>query len=496
MSSSASAQTTDTFELRWSGEPGEGLGGAAGSLTQVTANIAAVVSQAESRQVIALEVESAATTWSLAFMPASGTLLPGTYSGAVGQPNEDSEPVLAVNHDGLECATSIATFEILEVATSGTSLDAFAADLQIGCGAGAEPGGVAQLLAGIRYNSTVPFDTDRTITGTVDYVTGPAAEARICANAVLSPARTRCATADDYGRYEIQDLAADDYYVSFSAPEGLLSCFDSQPSCASATYLSFSQPIFVNTGIDAVLSVGCAGEQATIVGTSQADTLTGTDGRDVIVGLGGDDVINGGGGDDILCGGSGDDSIAAGAGNDLINGGEGDDGLWGQAGDDVISGALGHDKLRGGSDDDYLSGGPGNDDLNAGRDDDEAHGDSGDDLVRGGTGDDLVDGGEGDDYVNGNGGTDEVYGGPGHDTFVAGGPRIDTIFGGDGNDTIKGLGGADTIYAGNGNDMVFGGKQSDTVDGGAGTDDCNGGGGDYDSYTRCESVTNFELQAG
>jgi Ca2+-binding RTX toxin-like protein len=47
----------------------------------------------------------------------------------------------------------------------------------------------------------------------------------------------------------------------------------------------------------------CAGQRATIIGTTGDDTpLNGTSGDDVIVGLDGDDYIYGLGGNDIICG--------------------------------------------------------------------------------------------------------------------------------------------------------------------------------------------------
>lgn len=497
---SAAGAAAGSFELRWYGEAGEPLSsGGSGTMESPDAELVMAITDTDDGQVVALEATAGAKTWSFAFSSAQGDLRSGTYAGAVGEPGtadpgSTPPPVLAVNANGFECESSIGTFEVLELLTSAGEIQSLAIDLQLGCGGGAEPGGEPQLVAALRYDSGVPFDSDRSISGTVRYLAGgSAAEARACANAVSNPTNTTCAVADRYGRYELSDLASDDYFVSFTAPEGQLHCFEGQSGCDSATYLSFRKPVFVNQMIDASLAVGCAGEPATITGTNSSETLTGTAGRDVIVGLGGDDVINGLGGDDLLCGGDGNDTIAGGGGDDVINGGDDDDSLWGQDGNDTIGGFRGDDRLRGGDGDDYLSGDEGNDDLNAGRDDDEAHGDAGDDTVRGSTGDDLVDGGDGVDYVNGNGGIDQVYGGDGNDTFVAGGPRPDTVYGGEGNDTIKGLGGADKIYGGDGNDTILGGKQSDMVDGGNGVDDCNGGTGDFDESNRCESVKNFEV---
>jgi Ca2+-binding RTX toxin-like protein len=71
----------------------------------------------------------------------------------------------------------------------------------------------------------------------------------------------------------------------------------------------------------------CDGQNATIVGTGNADYLVGTDNKDVIAGLGGDDTIRGLAGNDVICGGDGDD---------LINGGLGNDQVFGDAGNDEI----------------------------------------------------------------------------------------------------------------------------------------------------------------
>jgi Ca2+-binding RTX toxin-like protein len=106
----------------------------------------------------------------------------------------------------------------------------------------------------------------------------------------------------------------------------------------------------------------CAGEPATIVGTSGDDNLAGTPNRDVIAGLGGNDRIIGLGGDDLICGGDGNDVILGGDGDDFILGGDGNDVILGEAGNDfTIFGGDGNDLLLGGADNDFLDGQTGTD---------------------------------------------------------------------------------------------------------------------------------------
>ncbi len=73
-------------------------------------------------------------------------------------------------------------------------------------------------------------------------------------------------------------------------------------------------------------AVLCAGQEATIVGTTPG-TINGTDGDDVIVGTSGADTINAGAGNDSVCGLGGGDLIRGGTGRDIILGGNGPDAL-------------------------------------------------------------------------------------------------------------------------------------------------------------------------
>jgi Ca2+-binding RTX toxin-like protein len=79
----------------------------------------------------------------------------------------------------------------------------------------------------------------------------------------------------------------------------------------------------------------CAGQPATIVGTSGSDVITGTPAADVIVTAGGDDSISGAGGRDTICAGAGDDNVDGGLGGDHIDGGAGDDLCRGGPGTDT-----------------------------------------------------------------------------------------------------------------------------------------------------------------
>jgi|GEM_PF-1185086 len=110
--------------------------------------------------------------------------------------------------------------------------------------------------------------------------------------------------------------------------------------------------VFLSPSANAQAVAKCAGQAATIVGTTGDDVLRGTPRRDIIVGNGGNDRIFGAGGNDIICGNAGDDHIQGGPGADVIIGGYGND---------RIIGGDGHDDLRGGRGDDYISGKSGRD---------------------------------------------------------------------------------------------------------------------------------------
>ena len=92
----------------------------------------------------------------------------------------------------------------------------------------------------------------------------------------------------------------------------------------------------------------CAGQQATIVGTTGDDQLTGTAKKDVFVALSGNDVILGLGGDDLVCAAAGNDTITGAAGNDEVRAGGGNDALKGGDGNDLLRGGGGADRLGGG----------------------------------------------------------------------------------------------------------------------------------------------------
>jgi Ca2+-binding RTX toxin-like protein len=126
----------------------------------------------------------------------------------------------------------------------------------------------------------------------------------------------------------------------------------------------------------------CAGQQATIVGTSGPDRLKGTPGVDVIAGLGGNDIVNGVGGNDTICGGSGNDTILGAGGNDTLRGDGGNDRLRGGIGNDILTGAFGNDTLFGEAGDDILSGGPGDDYLAGGKGTDTLSGGPGRNTVK------------------------------------------------------------------------------------------------------------------
>ena len=93
----------------------------------------------------------------------------------------------------------------------------------------------------------------------------------------------------------------------------------------------------------------CAGEPATIIGTSNGDRpLEGTSDDDVIVGRGGQDEIDGRGGRDLVCGDDGDDLLRGRADDDRLKGNGGNDELDGDGGEDRCNGGSGNvDSARG-----------------------------------------------------------------------------------------------------------------------------------------------------
>ena len=158
-------------------------------------------------------------------------------------------------------------------------------------------------------------------------------------------------------------------------------------------------PLPTTTAPPAKPKAYCAGNLATIVGTSGNNFLRGTGGRDVIAGLGGNDRIDGRGGNDLICGGPGNDRINAGAGNDYVLGEDGNDTINGGTGTDNIFGGAGNDNLIGGSGNDRLYGGAGNDTLRGQGGNDRLFGEGGDDILYGGPEDGFLDGGPGKNKV-------------------------------------------------------------------------------------------------
>ncbi len=155
--------------------------------------------------------------------------------------------------------------------------------------------------------------------------------------------------------------------------------------------------VFVYSDPLAARNETCAGEPATIVGTTGPDVINGTPGDDVIVGLGGADVIYGRAGGDLICAGYGPDIVRAGVGSDTVYAGPGHDTVLGGDGNDVLLGGNGADSLQGNTGADRVVGGNGRDRVMGG---------VGNDVVEGGMGRDRVTGGPGDDIVDGGGGID------------------------------------------------------------------------------------------
>lgn len=225
----------------------------------------------------------------------------------------------------------------------------------------------------------------------------------------------------------------------------------------------------------------CAGERATLVGTSGSDELVGTRHRDVIVGGAGDDVINGRGGSDLICGGPDADEIQGGRGNDVLRG-DGD-----RLGRDVTGTYLVGDVLIGGPGDDQLVGGfddrPAQTrrrpdtvswtdspqgvvvDLSTGT----ATGLGNDTIepsrrlgVRGSPYADQITGSARPDVIAGDAGDDQIRAGDGGDTIfteLASAPEgafddADTVTAGPGADLVSSQAGRDRVLGGGGNDFV------------------------------------------
>ncbi|HEX5861482.1 MAG TPA: calcium-binding protein [Nocardioides sp.] len=265
----------------------------------------------------------------------------------------------------------------------------------------------------------------------------------------------------------------------------------------------------------------CAGQTATIVGTTRDDRLVGTARRDVIAGRGGDDVIEGLGGNDLVCGG---------ADADVLRGGAGDDALYGNGdrlGSDVAGTFLVGDVLSGGPEDDRLVGGfddrsaqarrrpdtvswsdsprgvvvdlrtgtasgfgadrvaattrlrvvgsPYGDQITGSVRPDVVSGEGGDDVIAAGDGsdtvftersalapdvtpdDDVVDAGRGDDLVSSQAGRDRVQGRDGDDFLEAYSVEPTTVVAGPGDDYV-----AHNLVAGSGAE-TWGGAGVDVV---------------------------------
>ena len=225
----------------------------------------------------------------------------------------------------------------------------------------------------------------------------------------------------------------------------------------------------------AAVAGSCAGHNATIVGTSEADTLTGTAGPDVIAALEGNDEIDGLGGDDWICGGTGRDTITGNTGDDHVYGKQGGDTVVEGPGDDADFG--GSTRLYGdvltyesagqpltmqlathsaviGTDRDWVHG---FDTYYGTPYEDVFTGSSKGDRFFGVAGEDDISGGDGNDYLRGDGDDDTILGGGGDDD----------ISGGDGFDTLTDMAGDNIVYddsllasgaavtTGSGNDDVY-----------------------------------------
>lgn len=235
----------------------------------------------------------------------------------------------------------------------------------------------------------------------------------------------------------------------------------------------------------------CAKQEATIVGSAEADVLRGTDGRDVVFAGGGNDLVLGLDGPDIVCGGAGDDVLDGGDVSDRIYGGPGDDLLLGDTGSDTLSGGPGDDEIRAARGNDVVGGGGGTDLLRGGFGDDRMQGGTGDrDDVGGDLGIDIVNGGPGDsDLVHGDYGWDYMSGGAGGGDIASfatairsdregGGVMVSlsqALAIGDGRDRVRSFEAVEGSAFG---DLLLGDRQATRFDGGPGDDEIRAGRGD------------------
>lgn len=221
----------------------------------------------------------------------------------------------------------------------------------------------------------------------------------------------------------------------------------------------------------------CDGQDATILGTAEADELTGTPGPDVVVLGSGDDRFVGGDGDDVVCGDGGADTIYPGAGNDSVFGGDGEDTVYAGTGDDEFDGGLEFDRL-------VFAHLPNALDLVVDARLGTAtstQGSVGFTSVAGFVGtshQDRLIGTGADEFLDGFGGWgDQIHGFDGWDRIVLGGPGAH-VWAGRGNDTVYTTTGKSSISLGIGHDTVVyrGNAAGSWWDGGDGSDTVKLGG--------------------
>jgi Ca2+-binding RTX toxin-like protein len=255
----------------------------------------------------------------------------------------------------------------------------------------------------------------------------------------------------------------------------------------------------------------CAGQEATIAGTSGNDLIRGTARPDVIVARAGADIVSGLGADDVVCSGPGADRVSGGDGDDLVFD---ETKTSGASSNDIARGGAGEDELRltsegatkaiskdASSDEDTGFGGPGDDVIFAA----DAHGGEGADVIRlsgqvigifgdgawGGDGPDIIQGGLVDvaePVYDGESGDDHIVIRTEDPVTALGGSGDDDLHAGLGDDNLYGQSGDDILSGNIGDDYLSGGSGSDELDGDTGTDSCNGG-DDIDSAINCDFET-------
>ena len=203
----------------------------------------------------------------------------------------------------------------------------------------------AEVLQDVAVAIGAPFtdpDANDTHTCTVDIGDGAGAQP----GTVTGQTCSRTATFTSPGTYTVTVTVTDDAGASDSSTRAVV--------------------VLAACGGEKATISGTAGNDH-LLGTSARDVIAGQGGQDTIDGQGGNDLVCGNGGDDDLHGENGNDTMLGGSGNDRLHGDNGNDTLAGGDGSDDLEGGRGTDQLDGGSGSpDSCDGGQGPDTTNGG----------------------------------------------------------------------------------------------------------------------------------